>query len=126
MNRAEAETYAKDWIDCWNRADVETVAGHYAGDCTFTSPRAAQVVGHSVVRGRAALQAYWVKGRAIVGGFDFRLLGTDWDQDTSTLAVRYVSMKASAGPTRIIEIMRFGEDGKIVEGEVFHGALAQV
>lgn len=122
LTRRDAEAFAKNWIDSWNRGDIETVAGHYAEDCRFVSPRAAAITGHALVEGRAALLAYWTKGRALSGGFDFRLIDWNWDNEILTLVIRYVSAKAASGPLRAVEIMRFDGAGKIAEGEALYGA----
>lgn len=126
MTRDQAASFAQTWIASWNAGDVEAVAGHYAQDCVFISPRAAALVGDPVVRGRAALLSYWQQGRARAERFDFRLLGWHWDAESPALTLRYVSSRSNSVPVRAVEIMRFGPDGKIVEGEALYGAEARI
>jgi ketosteroid isomerase-like protein len=54
-----AEAFAANWIDAWNRHDIDAILSHYSEDVIFLSPVAAQRVGHGRVIGREALRSYW-------------------------------------------------------------------
>src|SRR4051794_30176838 len=45
MTNEEAQRWAEQWIDEWNRHDVEAVLEHFADDVVFVSPVAATVTG---------------------------------------------------------------------------------
>ena len=47
-----AEAFAANWIDAWNRHDIDAILSHYSEDVIFLSPVAAQRVGHGRVIGR--------------------------------------------------------------------------
>lgn len=63
-SRSDAQAYAKNWIDAWNRYDIDAILSHYVDDVVFLSPVAAQRVGHGRVIGREALRGYWSAGLA--------------------------------------------------------------
>jgi hypothetical protein len=64
MDDTFARRFASEWLDAWNAHDLEAILGHFSDDVTFTSPLAARIVEGSdgVVRGKAALRAYWSEG----------------------------------------------------------------
>ena len=41
--RGEIDDYVAEWIDAWNRRDVEAVLKHFADSVEFVSPVAAAV-----------------------------------------------------------------------------------
>lgn len=58
MEAARAHGFVQDWVDAWNRHNVDAVLAHLADGATFTSPVAARIVaGSDVARGKAALRA---------------------------------------------------------------------
>lgn len=69
--------FAQDWVDAWNRHDVEAVLAHFHDDVVFTSPVAAQVVPDSggVIRGKSALRDYWVSALAQLPDLHFEVVG---------------------------------------------------
>lgn len=64
---ADAERFAHEWADAWNRRDLDAVMAHYSESITFTSPRVAAAAARGAgvgdasgrVRGAAALRAYF-------------------------------------------------------------------
>jgi hypothetical protein len=52
------------WARDWNARDLESLLSHFSDDVVFTSPIAASVLPGSggVIRGKAALRAYWAEG----------------------------------------------------------------
>ena len=65
--RTDAEKFAADWAQAWNRRDVEAVLAHFRDDIIFASPTALAVTGSPVVHGKDALRAYWTKALARIG-----------------------------------------------------------
>ncbi len=55
---------AVDWIDAWNRRDLEAILAHYADDVAVCSPRVAERLGAADgwLRGKAALRDYFARG----------------------------------------------------------------
>ncbi|MHA3023564.1 nuclear transport factor 2 family protein [Mycobacterium sp. BMJ-28] len=71
------DAFAQDWLDAWNRHDVEAVLAHFHEDVVFTSPLAAELLPGSggVVRGKAALRDYWTRGLAALPDLRFEMVG---------------------------------------------------
>ena len=61
VSTPEPGPFTEDWLAAWNGHDIDAVLAHFHDDVVFTSPIAARVVPESggMVRGKAALRAYW-------------------------------------------------------------------
>ncbi|MBI3432039.1 MAG: nuclear transport factor 2 family protein [Hydrogenophilales bacterium] len=59
-----AMKFAEQWIDAWNRRDLEAVLCHYTEDFVFASPLIPVIAGEpsGVLRGKSSVRAYWAKG----------------------------------------------------------------
>ena len=108
------------WADNWNRRDVEAVLEHFHDDVVFTSPTALAVVGVPVVRGKAALRAYWKTAMAHIASMRFTIDHIVWDPAHAELAIIYLA-EADGKSRRVSENLTFNEAGQVVAAEVFHG-----
>jgi glutathione S-transferase len=120
LSRAEAETFARQWVTAWSRRDLEAVMAPYADDATFRSPRAVALTGAAEVIGKPALRAYWAAALARRPDLRFELDDWVYDLDANTLLVRYWSHGAG-DRHRAAELMTFGADGRIARGEALYG-----
>lgn len=121
MTEASAQKFARDWVEAWNRRDVEGVLAHYADDAVFVSPKAQRFVGASKIAGKAALRAYWQTALAQLTTLEFTLDVALWSPRTETLTVLYRAALGGQPATRAVEIMRF-RGGHVVQGEALYGA----
>ena len=119
--RAEAEAFARQWVEAWNALDVEAVLAHFADGVRFTSPRAQQRVGAATVEGKGALREYWQKSVALNTSLRFELDHVVWDPEQAELAIVYTAA-INDQRNRACEILRFDEDGAAVYGEAMYGA----
>lgn len=119
--RAEAEAFARQWVEAWNALDVEAVLTHFANGVRFTSPRAQQRVGVATVEGKDALRDYWQKSVGLVTSFRFELDHVVWDPEQAELAIVYTAA-INGQRNRACEFLRFDEDGAAVYGEALYGA----
>lgn len=64
VDHAAAVAFVDQWVTAWNSHDLGKVLSHFADDVVFTSPVAAQFLDDTdgVIRGKAALRAYWAEG----------------------------------------------------------------
>lgn len=72
------DVFAQEWVDAWNRRDLEALPAHYADDVEFRSPVAARLLGDpsGMVRGKSNLRAYFTKAlAAFPGDLGLELLG---------------------------------------------------
>jgi hypothetical protein len=77
MDHNSASRFAQQWVDAWNAHDLDAVLAHFADDVVFTSPVAAQVTPESggMLRGKAALRAYWSAALARIPDLHFEVVG---------------------------------------------------
>ncbi len=122
MTREEAVRFAREWIDAWNRRDIETVLAHYVDDLTFTSPRALEVVGTPTVVGKAALRSYWTKALGRTRSLRFTLERVLWDPELRELAIVY-SRDVDGKRGRASENHRLDAAGRVLGAEVFYGVM---
>jgi hypothetical protein len=89
MSTPEPAPFVQQWIEAWNAHDVEAVLAHFAEDVVFTSPVAARVVPSTggVVRGKAALRAYWTSALGQIPDLHFDVLG--YYAGIDTIVVNY-------------------------------------
>jgi steroid delta-isomerase len=121
MTREQVSALAHRWIESWNARDVEGVLSYFDDSVRFTSPRAAEITGRSVVEGKPALRAYWVEALARLGSLRFTLDRVLWDEGERTMVFVYLAER-NGRRHRACEILRFGESGRAIEGEAMHGA----
>jgi hypothetical protein len=115
VNSQEARAFVDRWITLWNARDLDGVLGHFADHVTFTSPTAAQLIDGSdgVVRGKAALRAYWAHALSRNPDLHFELVGAYIGIDT--IVINY---RNQAG-VQANEVLIF--DGPlVVEGHATH------
>ena len=118
--RTDAEKFAVDWAQAWNRRDVESVLAHFRDDIIFASPTALAVTGSSVVHGKDALREYWTKALARIGSIEFSVIRVLWDAASRELAIIYLAAIDGRSGT-VSENLIFGKDGLVATAEVFHG-----
>lgn len=108
LTREFADEFAREWIAAWNAHDVDRVLAHYADDFVMASPKIAAIAGEptGVLRGKAAIGAYWRKALTLLPNLHFDLIATLVGADSVALHYRGVS-----GPA--IEVFFFGADGKV-------------
>lgn len=104
-----ASHFAADWIDTWNRHDLAAILAHYADDFEMRSPYIVQIAGEpsGVLRGKAAVGAYWAAALERLPDLHFRLIDTFVGVDS--LIIHY---QGARGPAA--EVFEFGTDGKVI------------
>jgi ketosteroid isomerase-like protein len=109
MDIQQIDALAKEWIQAWNRRDVEAVLDHYAEDVEFRSPLAVLLLGETsgTVRGKQNLRDYFRKAlEAFPGHLEIELL--DAYQGVDSMLVHFQAMGR-----RAVEVMELNEEGKI-------------
>lgn len=110
MTEALAHQFARDWLEAWNRHDLEGILAHYAEDVEFTSPFVAKLTGEAqgTLRGRTALRQYFAKGLTAFPDLKFELQQVLVGVDSVTLLYRSVNNLLAA------ETMTLNERNQIV------------
>jgi 2-hydroxychromene-2-carboxylate isomerase/ketosteroid isomerase-like protein len=119
--REEAWAFARRWAGAWSRLDVEAVLEHFADETVFVSPLAKQLTGNARVVGKEALRAYWLAAVEPTRAMRFDVVDVAWSPADRMLVVVYDRTKDGA-TAHCAEHLRFGESGRIVEGQAFYGA----
>jgi ketosteroid isomerase-like protein len=120
MNFDEAAAFARNWIDDWNRADLDAVLAHYADNVTFRSPYVSKVLaGKTAVVGKEELREYWSAGIRRAKLF-FRFKEIILDSEANLLAIIYEATIAEKNHDAC-EIMRFNPAGLVSSSEAYYG-----
>jgi len=108
MDRTAARRFAADWERDWNAHDLDALLAHYRDDVEFTSPVADRLVPGSggVIRGRAALRAYFEQGLRRMPDLRFEVLNLF--VGVRTLVIEYRNQNGG----RVAEVLTF--DGDLV------------
>lgn len=104
------EHFAQDWIDAWNRHDLDAILSHYDDDIAFTSPFVIQIFGEpsGTLRGKAALRDYFGKALSRFPDLKFELIRELRGVDSVVLHYHSVKNLLAA------EVMTFGAGSKVV------------
>jgi hypothetical protein len=88
--REKALRIAADWIDSWNRHDLDSIMSHYSGDIVLTSPNVIRLLGDesATVTGRDALREYFKKGLAAHPDLRFEMIEVFTGVDSLVLYYR--------------------------------------
>jgi ketosteroid isomerase-like protein len=121
MSREAASAFADTWIRDWNARDLDAILSHYTDDIEFRSPKAAVIAGQPMLRGKAALAAYWRAALERIADLHFTLDHILWDAENAELVIVYTAA-LNGQRTRACEFFRFGASGLVVAGEAMYGA----
>ena len=80
LTKDEARDLAQHWIQAWNSHDLDAILSHYSEDVVLVSPVAAKLLGDpaGMVKGKAALRAYFQKGLEFYPQLKFDLVDVMW------------------------------------------------
>lgn len=112
-----AHRFAAEWIDAWNRHDLDAILAHYADDFTMSSPLIALLAGEPSGRfsGKAAVGAYWATALQRIPDLRFTLI--DVFVGVDSLLLHY---QGARGPAA--EWFAFGPDGKVIRAAAHYAA----
>ena len=110
ITREFADHFAQAWIDAWNSHDLERILSHYTDAFEMSSPYIAQIAGEpsGVLKGRAAVAAYWTKALERMPTLHFDLHSTLVGAES--LVIYYRSTRGMAAETFF-----FDPHGKVVK-----------
>jgi ketosteroid isomerase-like protein len=89
MDREKAWQFAHEWLDAWNKHDVDLIMKHYVNSIEFCSPVVQKVLGDpkGVVNGIDKLRDYFTKQLQKFSTLHFQLL----DVFTSPQSTFYIT-----------------------------------
>ena len=116
MTKARAQALAQDWIEAFNKRDLDRILSHYADSVELKSLLVTKLLGDpaGTVRGKSALRSYFAKGLAAAPALRFELL--DVFAGVSSVAVY---LRSSVRGLQL-EVMELDTDGRIARVLVHH------
>jgi ketosteroid isomerase-like protein len=108
ITREFADHFAQEWVDAWNSHDLERILSHYSDVFEMSSPYIAQIAGEpsGVLKGKAAVAAYWAKALERMPTLRFELHSTLVGAES--LVIYYRGARGMAA-----EIFFFDPQGKV-------------
>jgi hypothetical protein len=105
-----ARQFALEWVDTWNSRDLERILAHYDDEVVLISPVALKLLnnGDGVVRGKAALREYFLRGIQAFPNRRFDLIDVLWGVET--IVVYYGN---NVRGSKSAEVMQLTPHGKI-------------
>ncbi len=109
MTHEEAARFASDWVEAWNRHDIDAVLTHYADDFEMTSPMIQQVLGieSDTLKGKKAIGDYWRAALSKVPDLAFSVIDVTSGLDVVSIYYRAVLGKLA------IETFFFNKEGHV-------------
>ena len=103
---SDARAFADEWLAGWNAHDLDAVLAHFSEDAVFTSPVARQLLDGSdgVLRGRAAIRAYWEEGLRRIPDLRFEIV--DVYAGLDTVVINYRNQRGGL----VCEVLQFAGD----------------
>lgn len=94
---------AHQWLDDWNRHDLDAIMSHYADGIEFTSPMIVKLLGDrtGTIKGKSPLRAYFAKGLATYPQLNFTLLQVLFSVDSFIIYYRSIHDLVAAEVTFI-------------------------
>jgi ketosteroid isomerase-like protein len=109
MTMPIAATFAQEWVQAWNRRDLESLLSQYSDDVEFHSSLVVKLGGDAsgIVRGKTELRKYFHRAlAAFPGELGLELLGVY--QGTGSIVVLFELRGRKAA-----EYMEFNADGVV-------------
>jgi hypothetical protein len=114
---AFATHFVNDWIDSWNRHDLDRILSHYTDEFEMSSPIIVQMADEpsGTLKGKKAVGAYWAKALAAFPDLHFDHVATFIGANSMTL-----NFKWARGPAA--EVFLFDPDRKVTRAYAHHAA----
>ena len=103
-----ALTFAQNWIEAWNRHDLDAVLNLFTRDFESCSPYIIELAGDAsgCLRGHEAIRLYWETGIARIPNLYFKLI--DVLAGVSNLTIYYAGHRGM-----VAETFHFDGNGKV-------------
>ena len=110
ISQEQADAFGREWIDAWNRHDLDAILSHYDDAVTFSSPFVAKLAGESsgTLRGKARLRPYFAEALKKYPDLHFTDVRVHAGVSSVTLTYRSVANLHAA------EVMTLNDAGRVV------------
>jgi hypothetical protein len=109
MTYDEAARFASDWVEAWNRHDIDAVLAHYTDDFEMTTPMIQRVLGieSGTLKGKRAVGDYWRAALVKVPDLAFSIVEVASGVDAVSICCRAVMGKMA------VETFFFDKNGLV-------------
>jgi ketosteroid isomerase-like protein len=118
ISAAQAQAFAKEWIDSWNSHDLDRILSHYTDDFEMTSPFIVGLMNEptGMIKGKENIRAYWAKALERIPDLHFELI--EVLASVSSIAIYYHAVLDK----RAVELLFFDQNGKVTRGVAHYNA----
>lgn len=120
IDKAFADHFAADWIASWNAHDLDRILAHYSSDFEMASPVIPKVTGESsgVLKGKAAIGAYWAKALQRAPHLHFELI-------TTLVGVNSITLYYNGVRGLSAEVFHFDTQGKVTRAYAHYAGAVE-
>jgi ketosteroid isomerase-like protein len=106
---AQAQKFAKEWVDSWNSHDLDRIMSHYAEDFQMTSPFIGTLMNEptGTLQGKETVRAYWAQALERLPDLHFEVIEALAGVDS--IAIYYHAVLGQ----RAAEVLFFDGKGKV-------------
>ena len=116
MDNLNFKALALDWIDGWNKRDIERIMNHYADDIIFYSPTVIKRwnIADGKITGRQKLKEHFLKGFEVAPDLHFEFVDLLFGTDGVTIIYKRESGQLAA------DSIVLNENGKAVMVKAYY------
>lgn len=116
LNLEGSRAFAEEWVDAWNRHDLDAIVSHYADPPEHSSPLIVERLGQpdGTIRSTEELRAYFQRGLESAPPLRFELL--DVFPGVSSIAVLYRNHRERT----VLEVMFLDTRNKVTRSVVHY------
>jgi hypothetical protein len=109
LQGAFARGFAQDWVEAWNSHEMDRIMAHYDEQVILISPVALNLLksGDGVVRGKAALREYFLRGIQAYPALHFELIDVLWGVET--IVVYYSNNVRDGNSAEVMQLNSLGQ-----------------
>ena len=110
IDKEFADHFAAEWIDSWNKHDLDRILSHYIDKFEMSSPVIIKLAGDpsGTLKGKESIGSYWAKALQLFPKLHFELIATFVGVGSITLYYNGVR-----GPSA--EVFHFNQVGKVTK-----------
>ncbi|WP_182134326.1 nuclear transport factor 2 family protein [Nitrosopumilus sp. b1] len=118
----DSKDHVQNWINAWNKHDLQTILKMYSENIDFESPKIRDIIPELSVQkitDKKTLEKYWKKGLEKYPNLHFTYL-THFQPDDKTCILQYLANLDGTSTVSVMEQFTF-ENDIIIKSQVFYG-----
>ena len=100
--------FSLDWVEVWNKHDIDKIMTHYADDFEMNSPviKSIMNIESGIIKGKKEVRAYWEKALKMNPDLHFKIMKTF--AGANSIVIHYKGHRGLSA-----EVFFFNEEGKV-------------